>query len=102
MAAKPSRAPRARKTGAPKAEVQVVPDGFYRDMVWNLRNGVVAVTLNVRMPDSLRPARRRAQPSLLNADAWPLTASTGDAATAPGTSVGVETTGLSLRPSGPN
>ena len=49
MAAKPSRAPRARKTGAPKAEVQVVPDGFYRDMVWNLRNGVVAVTRDGRV-----------------------------------------------------
>src|SRR4029078_13712946 len=48
MAAKPSRAPRARKTGAPKAEPQVVPDGFYRDMVWNLRNGVVAVTRDGR------------------------------------------------------
>ena len=49
MAAKPSRAPRARKTGAPKAEPQVVPDGFYRDMVWNLRNGVVAVTRDGRV-----------------------------------------------------
>src|SRR3954462_1273142 len=49
MAAKPSRATRARKTGAPKAEPQVVPDGFYRDMVWNLRNGVVAVTRDGRV-----------------------------------------------------
>ena len=49
MAAKPARAPRARKTGAPKAEPQVVPDGFYRDMVWNLRNGVVAVTRDGRV-----------------------------------------------------
>ena len=49
MAAKPSRAPRARKTGAPKGEPQVVPDGFYRDMVWNLRNGVVAVTRDGRV-----------------------------------------------------
>jgi signal transduction histidine kinase len=49
MAAKPSRATRARKTGAPKAEAQVVPDGFYRDMVWNLRNGVVAVTRDGRV-----------------------------------------------------
>jgi signal transduction histidine kinase len=49
MAAKPSRATRARKTGAPKAEAQIVPDGFYRDMVWNLRNGVVAVTRDGRV-----------------------------------------------------
>ena len=46
MAAKPSRTPRARKKGAPKAEPA---DGFYRDMVWNLRNGVVAVTRDGRV-----------------------------------------------------
>jgi len=49
MAAKPSRTPRARKKGAPQAEPAVVPDGFYRDMVWNLRNGVVAVTRDGRV-----------------------------------------------------
>jgi sensor histidine kinase regulating citrate/malate metabolism len=27
----------------------VVPDGFYKDMVWNLRNGVVAVTRDGRL-----------------------------------------------------
>ena len=27
----------------------VVPDGFYRDMVWNLRNGVIAVTRDGRI-----------------------------------------------------
>jgi signal transduction histidine kinase len=49
MAAKPTRAPRARKTTASKADQAVVPDGFYRDMVWNLRNGVVAVTRDGRI-----------------------------------------------------
>jgi len=49
MAAKPPRAARARKTGAPKADRAVVPNGFYRDMVWNLRNGVVAVTRDGRI-----------------------------------------------------
>jgi signal transduction histidine kinase len=50
MAAKPPRTPRARKTGTPRpADAPVVPDGFYRDMVWNLRNGVVAVTRDGRV-----------------------------------------------------
>ena len=51
MTAKPTRAPRPRKPklsgqgGAPPpADTSVVPDGFYRDMVRNLRNGIVAVT----------------------------------------------------------
>jgi signal transduction histidine kinase len=52
MAAKPTRAPRSKKLrptrpaqpGAPSSAGPVVPDGFYRDMVWNLRNGVVAIT----------------------------------------------------------
>jgi signal transduction histidine kinase len=30
-------------------ETGVVPDGFYRDMVWNLRNGIVAVTKDGRV-----------------------------------------------------
>ncbi len=39
--AKPRSAPKA-KTGA--AGAKLVADGFYRDLVWNLRNGVLAVT----------------------------------------------------------
>jgi signal transduction histidine kinase len=46
MTAKPKRAPRPRK---PEAGAAVVPDGFYRDMVWNLRNGVVAITRDGRV-----------------------------------------------------
>jgi two-component system nitrogen regulation sensor histidine kinase GlnL len=41
-AAKPVRKPaKASSTG--------VPDGFYRDLVWNLRNGVIAVTRDGRI-----------------------------------------------------
>ncbi len=45
-AAKPSRrtAVKSRPEGT-----GVVPDGFYKDMVWNLRNGVVAVTRDGRV-----------------------------------------------------
>jgi signal transduction histidine kinase len=46
MAAKP---PRQRPPVSPKAATGVVPDGFYKDMVWNLRNGVVAVTRDGRV-----------------------------------------------------
>jgi signal transduction histidine kinase len=59
MAAKPLRPARTRKPGpagssrsaAPKVDsgANVVPDGFYRDMVWNLRNGVVAITRDGRV-----------------------------------------------------
>jgi signal transduction histidine kinase len=58
MAAKPTRAPRSKKlrptrparAAAPSAPGPgVVPDGFYRDMVWNLRNGVVAITRDGRI-----------------------------------------------------
>ena len=57
MAAKPVRPTRSRKlrtskparTTAPKGDSGVVPDGFYRDMVWNLRNGVVAITRDGRL-----------------------------------------------------
>jgi signal transduction histidine kinase len=57
MAAKPIRAPRSKKlrpakpprTLTPKAGQGVVPDGFYRDMVWNLRNGIVAITRDGRI-----------------------------------------------------
>ena len=56
MTAKPGRSARTRKarTGRPDqteplAESGVVPDGFYRDMVWNLRNGVIAITTDGRV-----------------------------------------------------
>src|SRR5258708_28676450 len=58
MAAKPTRPSRSRKPSssrrprgaAPKPDGGiVVPDGFYRDMVWNLRNGVVAITRDGRV-----------------------------------------------------
>ncbi len=59
MAAKPTRPPRSKKLSssrpsrgaAPKPDGGgiVVPDGFYRDMVWNLRNGVVAITRDGRV-----------------------------------------------------
>jgi signal transduction histidine kinase len=59
MAAKPLRPARTRKPGparasrsaAPKGDAGggVVPDGFYREMVWNLRNGVVAITRDGRV-----------------------------------------------------
>ena len=56
MAAKPTRPSRSKKlrpaqppeAAIPKAQ-EVVPDGFYKDMVWNLRNGVVAVTRDGRV-----------------------------------------------------
>jgi len=32
-----------------KLSSDVVPDGFYKDMVWNLRNGVVAITRDGRL-----------------------------------------------------
>ncbi|MEO6213394.1 MAG: ATP-binding protein [Vicinamibacterales bacterium] len=40
----PRRAPRATRSVGVKAAVPSVSDGFYRDLVWNLRNGVLAVT----------------------------------------------------------
>ena len=57
MTAKPGRPVRTRKlkpgrTGKPsepQAEPGVVPDGFYRDMVRNLRNGVIAITNDGRV-----------------------------------------------------
>ena len=47
MTAKPKRSARPRKSEA--AGTAVVPDGFYRDMVWNLRNGVIAITRDGRV-----------------------------------------------------
>ena len=57
MTAKATRPVRPRKpklsrpggTPASAPESGVVPDGFYRDMVWNLRNGIVAVTKDGRV-----------------------------------------------------
>ncbi len=57
MPAKPTRPARSRKLrakpprgqGAPALRPGVLPDGFYRDMVWNLRNGVVAITRDGRI-----------------------------------------------------
>lgn len=40
-----TRAPRRRSTSAPVP----VPETFYRDLVWNLRNGVLAVTRDGRI-----------------------------------------------------
>ena len=54
-AAKPTRSPRkkprssAKRPAAPKPGPGVVPDGFYKAMVWNLRNGVVAITRDGRV-----------------------------------------------------
>ncbi len=41
---KPVRKPKRRVAGDP-----AVPDGFYRDLVWNLRNGVVAIMRDGRI-----------------------------------------------------
>jgi signal transduction histidine kinase len=46
-------APRRPRRVSPKspgpAKPPAVPDGFYRDLVWNLRNGVIAVTRDGRV-----------------------------------------------------
>jgi two-component system nitrogen regulation sensor histidine kinase GlnL len=39
----------AKSKGARRQDGGAVPDGFYRDLVWNLRNGVVAVTRDGRV-----------------------------------------------------
>jgi len=58
MSAQPTRPTRskkprptrpARQTAPPKPGPGVVPDGFYKDMVWTLRNGVVAITRDGRV-----------------------------------------------------
>ena len=47
------RAPKARTKPVPKAKRgagdPAVPDGFYRDLVWNLRNGIVAIMRDGRI-----------------------------------------------------
>jgi signal transduction histidine kinase len=48
----PNKATRAKAGGAGNPgsnDPAVVPDGFYKDMVWNLRNGVVAITRDGRV-----------------------------------------------------
>jgi two-component system nitrogen regulation sensor histidine kinase GlnL len=45
----PRRTPKPSPAKSGPAEPGVVPDGFYRDMVWNLRNGVVAITRDGRL-----------------------------------------------------
>jgi PAS domain-containing protein len=57
MSAKPTRPTISKKSrpakpvrqAAAKPGPGVVPDGFYKDMVWNLRNGVVAITRDGRV-----------------------------------------------------
>ena len=57
MTAKPGRPAPSRKAkpGRPAkpseapSDPAIVPDGFYRDMVWNLRNGVIAITKDGRI-----------------------------------------------------
>jgi signal transduction histidine kinase len=56
MSAKPTRPTRSKKLPPDRPArasrtpaAGVVPDGFYRDMVWNLRNGVVAITRDGRV-----------------------------------------------------
>jgi signal transduction histidine kinase len=41
--------PRRHPVAMPPRKTPVVPDGFYRDLVWNLRNGVVAITRDGRV-----------------------------------------------------
>ena len=40
---------KSRPKGASHSKAGGVPDGFYRDLVWNLRNGVLAVTRDGRI-----------------------------------------------------
>jgi signal transduction histidine kinase len=58
MSAKPTRPTAGKKvrpggptreTVTPRPGPAVVPDGFYKDMVWTLRNGVVAITRDGRL-----------------------------------------------------
>ena len=44
-----SRGKTRPKSARPSEVVAGVPDGFYRDLVWNLRNGVLAVTRDGRI-----------------------------------------------------
>jgi signal transduction histidine kinase len=55
MSAKRLVPSRVKKAGRPAAtresnrRKRIVPDGFYKDMIWNLRNGVVAITRDGRV-----------------------------------------------------
>ena len=58
MSAKPTRPPRSTNPRPPRTVRPAaakppgpgfVPDGFYRDMVWNLRNGVIAISRDGRV-----------------------------------------------------
>jgi signal transduction histidine kinase len=40
---------RATTTSKARGRQQVAPDGFYRDLVWTLRNGVIAITRDGRI-----------------------------------------------------
>jgi len=45
-----SKAPRAARAPArQESDESALPDGFYRDLVWNLRNGVLAITRDGRI-----------------------------------------------------
>jgi signal transduction histidine kinase len=44
-----SSAGKSRPKSASQSQAGGVPDGFYRDLVWNLRNGVLAVTRDGRV-----------------------------------------------------
>jgi signal transduction histidine kinase len=48
-ARRPRRSPRVSAERSKAAADSVAPDHFYRDLVWNLRNGVVAVTAEGRV-----------------------------------------------------
>ena len=48
-AAKPVRRSPRRGPAEPELPILAVAEGFYRDLVWNLRNGVLAVTIDGRI-----------------------------------------------------
>jgi signal transduction histidine kinase len=48
-AAKPVRRSPRRGATEPELPILAVAEGFYRDLVWNLRNGVLAVTIDGRI-----------------------------------------------------
>src|SRR5262245_8048420 len=45
--------PRGKSRTVAAAKSDGVPTGFYRDLVWNLRNGVLAVTREGRIADMI-------------------------------------------------
>ena len=46
---KPAAARAGKRAAAKSTDAAVVPEGYYRDLVWNLRNGVVAITRDGRI-----------------------------------------------------